>query len=113
MKIKVGDKVKVIAGSDKGKSGKVLKTLSRENRVVVEGVNVIKRHVKPNGQNEPGGIKEYEAPIHVSNVKLEEASKKEEKKTTKAKTTTKKETKAKEAKESKKTPKKAQKKEED
>ncbi len=112
MKIKVGDKVKVIAGSDKGKVGKVLKTFSKENRVVVEGVRVIKRHVKPNGQNEPGGIKEYEAPIHVSNVKLEESSKKEEKKTTKAKTT-KKETKTKEVKESKKTLKKAQKKEED
>ena len=95
MKIKVGDKVKVIAGSDKGKEGKVLRTIAKENRVVVEGVRVIKRHVKPNGQNEPGGIKEYEAPIHVSNVKLVDGAKKETKKATKAKTTDKKEVKEK------------------
>ena len=79
MKIKVGDKVRVIAGSEKGKEGKVIKTLSKENRVVVEGVKLVKRHVKPNGQNETGGIQEKEAPIHVSNVKLLDAVKKEKK----------------------------------
>ena len=87
MKIKVGDKVRVIAGSEKGKEGKVIKTLSKENRVVVEGVKLVKRHVKPNGQNETGGIQEKEAPIHVSNVKLLDAVKKEKKaKTTKNET---------------------------
>ena len=83
MKIKVGDKVRVIAGSEKGKEGKVIKTLSKENRVVVEGVKLVKRHVKPNGQNETGGIQEKEAPIHVSNVKLLDAVKKEKKKSSK------------------------------
>ena len=56
MKIKVGDNVKVIAGSDKGKTGKVIKTLKNENRVIVEGVHVVKRHMKPNRMNEVGGI---------------------------------------------------------
>lgn len=70
MKIKVGDTVTVIAGSDKGKTGKVIKTLRKENRVIVEGVHVVKRHVKPNRMNETGGILEIEAPIHASNVKV-------------------------------------------
>lgn len=70
MKIKVGDNVKVIAGADKGKTGKVTKTLKNENRVVVEGVHVVKKHIKPGRTNETGGIIEMEAPIHVSNVKL-------------------------------------------
>ena len=86
MKIKVGDNVKVIAGSDKGKTGKVIKTLKNENRVIVEGVHVVKRHIKPGRMNEVGGIVEVERSIDASNVKLVE-----EKKTTKtAKTTTKK-----------------------
>lgn len=70
MKIKVGDTVKVIAGANKGKEGKVIETLKKIDKVVVEKVNIIKKHVKPNGQNETGGIIEKEAPIHVSNVKL-------------------------------------------
>lgn len=70
MKIKVGDNVKVIAGSDKGKTGKVTKTLRKENRVVVEGVHIVKKHIKPNRFNETGSIVEIEAPIHASNVKL-------------------------------------------
>ena len=70
MKIKVGDNVKVIAGSDKGKTGKVTKTLKKENRVVVEGVHVVHKHIKPNRMNETGGIIQVEAPIHVSNVQL-------------------------------------------
>lgn len=49
MKLKVGDKVTVIAGKDKGKSGKIIKTLRNEDKVIVEGVNIIKKHVKPNG----------------------------------------------------------------
>ena len=69
MNLKVGDKVVVIAGSDKGKEGKIIKTLRSENRVVVEGVLIVKKHVKPNGQ-QAGGIVEVEAPIHASNVMI-------------------------------------------
>lgn len=83
MKIKVGDNVLVIAGADKGKSGKVIKTLKKENRVIVEGVHVVKKHIKPNRYNETGGILEVEAPIHASNVKL--IDEKTAKKTTKTK----------------------------
>lgn len=84
MKIKVGDNVRVITGSNKGKEGKVLKVLRNENRVLVDGVNVIKKHVKPNRTNESGGILEVEAPIHLSNVKvLGKETKKEVKKETK------------------------------
>ncbi len=86
MKIKVGDTVTVIAGSDKGKTGKVTKTLKKENRVIVEGVHVVKRHMKPNRMNETGGILEVERPIDASNVKLAD-EKKAEKKTKTAKTT--------------------------
>ncbi len=75
MKIKVGDTVKVIAGADKGKTGKVTKTLKREDRVIVEGVHIVHKHIKPNRMNETGGILEVEAPIHVSNVKLEDTVK--------------------------------------
>ena len=75
MKIKVGDEVIVIAGKDKGKSGKVIKTLKNENKVVVEGINIVKKHVKPNNQNDKGGIFDIEAPINVSNVKLVETKK--------------------------------------
>ena len=76
MKVKVGDNVKVIAGKDKGKTGRVIKTLKKDNKVVVEGINVVKKHVKPNRMNEVGSIVEVEAPIHVSNVKLVEETKK-------------------------------------
>ena len=69
MNLKVGDKVVVIAGSSKGKEGKITKTLRKENRVIVEGCNIVKKHRKGNGQ-ETGGILETEAPIHVSNVML-------------------------------------------
>ena len=69
MKLKVGDKVKVIAGSSKGKEGKIIKTLRDENRVIVEGVNIVKKHKKGNGQ-ETGGILEVEAPIAASNVMI-------------------------------------------
>lgn len=103
MKIKVGDKVRVITGSNKGKEGKVLKVLKKDNRVVVEGLNIVKKHVKPNAQNETGGILEIEAPIHISNVKvLDKESKKEAKKEVKeTKETKQKASKTKEKKESK------------
>lgn len=69
MKIKKGDRVKVIAGRSKGKVGDVIRALPGESRVVVSGVNMIKRHTKP-GRTEQGGIIEREAAIHVSNVAL-------------------------------------------
>ena len=69
MNFKVGDKVVVIAGSSKGKEGKIIRTLKNENKVIVEGCNIIKKHKKGNGQ-ETGGILEVEAPIHVSNVMI-------------------------------------------
>lgn len=69
MKIKQGDKVVVIAGKDKGKEGKVVKTLKNSSKVIVEGVNIVKKHIKPNG-GEDGRIAEIEAPLHVSNVML-------------------------------------------
>ena len=69
MNLKVGDKVKVIAGSSKGKEGKIIKTLRSSNRVIVEGANIVKKHRKGNGQ-ESGGILEVEAPIHASNVMI-------------------------------------------
>ena len=79
--IKVGDNVRVITGSNKGKEGKVLRVLRKENRVIIDGVNIVKKHVKPNRENETGGILETEAPIHISNIAV--ASKKAEKKETK------------------------------
>ena len=69
MNFKTGDKVVVISGKDKGKEGKITTVLRKENKVVVEGVNVVKKHVKPNGQNK-GNIVEVEAPIHASNVMI-------------------------------------------
>ena len=69
MNFKVGDEVVVITGSDKGKKGKIIKTLRAENRGVVEGVNIIKKHQKPTVQ-ETGGIVEIEAPINASNVMI-------------------------------------------
>ncbi|WDL98930.1 50S ribosomal protein L24 [Alicyclobacillus sp. ALC3] len=68
--VKKGDKVVVIAGKDKNKSGRVLLVDPKASRVVVEGVNVVKRHTKPNAVSPEGGVIEKEAPIHVSNVAL-------------------------------------------
>jgi len=68
-KIKRGDSVVVRTGRDRGKSGSVLRVLRSEERVIVEGVNVVKRHTRPS-QSQPGGIIEREAPIHISNVAL-------------------------------------------
>ena len=69
MNFKTGDKVVVIAGKDKGKEGKILNILRRENKVIVENVNIVKKHVKGNGQT-VGSINEVEAPIHASNVMI-------------------------------------------
>ncbi len=69
-KIKTGDEVMVLAGKDKGMKGKVLKIIKNKDRVIVEGVNMIKKHVKPSTENPQGGIEEKEAPIHISNVAL-------------------------------------------
>ncbi len=69
MNFKVGDEVVVITGSDKGKKGKILKTLKAENKVIVEGVHIVKKHQKPTGQ-ETGGILDVEAPISASNVMI-------------------------------------------
>jgi large subunit ribosomal protein L24 len=70
MHVKTGDEVLVITGKDKGKRGKIKQALPSENRVVVEGLNMIKRHMKQRGPGKPSGIIEMEAPIQVSNVML-------------------------------------------
>ena len=67
--VKKGDVVLVLSGADKGKSGRVLRVIPDKDRVVVEGVNMIKRHSRPTQRNPKGGIVEKEAPIHISNVK--------------------------------------------
>ncbi len=73
-KIKRNDQVLVIAGKDKGKKGRVLRIITDKNRVLVEGVGMVKKHVKPNPQrNVAGGILEQEAAIHISNVMLLDA----------------------------------------
>ncbi|MGM0214021.1 50S ribosomal protein L24 [Enterococcus sp. AZ109] len=68
MFVKKGDKVKVISGKDKNKEGVILEVLPKKDKVVVEGVNVVKKHQKPSQTAAQGGILEFEAPIHVSNV---------------------------------------------
>ena len=91
MKLKVGDKVRVMVGKDKGKDGKITHTFKNTNKVIVEGLNMVKKHKKPNNTNETGGIIETEAPINASNVmfldgygkpsrKIDRTSKKEAKK---------------------------------
>ena len=70
IKIRKGDLVRVISGTHKGKEGKVLKIDSGSQRALVEGVNIVKKHTKPNSQDPKGGIKEKEATIHVSNISL-------------------------------------------
>lgn len=70
MKIRKNDNVVVIAGNDRGKTGKVLKVFPKNSRIIIEGINLRKRHTKPNQKNPQGGILEKEAPIHVSNVMI-------------------------------------------
>ena len=69
-KIKVGDFVKVIAGSNKGSEGKVVSIIKKKEKVIVEGLNLVKKHIKPNSKNPQGGIEEKESPIHISNIFL-------------------------------------------
>lgn len=68
MKLRVGDTVQVIAGSDKGKTGEIIQILRKKDRVIVEGVNMVTKHIKPSQTDPEGGIVTREAPIHVSNV---------------------------------------------
>jgi len=70
MKIKKGDTVQVLSGNDKGKKGEVLQVLPKKDKVVVKGVNVRKKHVKPKKQNEEGGILSIECPIHASKLNV-------------------------------------------
>ena len=72
--IKKGDTVYVNAGNDKGKTGKVLEVLRSKDRVIVEGVNMVSKHTKPNPKNPQGGIVKQEASIHISNVNLVDAA---------------------------------------
>lgn len=67
MKVRKGDQVIVVAGRDRGKKGEILRVMPKENRVVVQGVNIIKRHTRPS-RTDAGGIVERESPIHASNV---------------------------------------------
>jgi len=69
-KIRKGDRVQVLAGRDKGKRGEVLRVIPDENRALVQGVNMVTRHQKPTGMNQPGGLTQKEAPIHLSNIAL-------------------------------------------
>jgi large subunit ribosomal protein L24 len=68
MKLRKGDKIVVLSGKDKGKTGTITKVLVKTNQVVIDGVNVMKRHQKPSQRNQDGGIVEFNAPIQASNV---------------------------------------------
>ena len=68
MRVAKDDTVMVISGDDRGKTGKVLKVFPKNLRIIVEGINFIKRHTKPKSRMQPGGLVEKEAPVHVSNV---------------------------------------------
>jgi large subunit ribosomal protein L24 len=69
-RIRKGDRVVVITGADRGKQGEVLRVLPKENRAVVQGVNIARHHTKPRGMGQPGGIVSKEATIHLSNIML-------------------------------------------
>ena len=69
-RIKKGDQVVVITGADKGRRGEVLQVMPKDERALVRGVRVVKRHTKPSGMGQPGGIVEKEGPIHLSNLML-------------------------------------------
>ena len=68
MKIRKGDKVRVLAGKDRGKEGEVMFAFPAKNTVIVEGVNLVKKHQRPQGEGQPGGIIDKDMPMHVSNV---------------------------------------------
>ncbi len=84
--VRKGDNVEVIAGNFKGSSGKVLEVIAREQRVLVEGVRMIKKHLKKSQDNPQGKISEREGPIHISNVKVLERAERNGKKDSKSKT---------------------------
>ena len=69
MFVKRGDNVKILVGKDKGKTGKVIRSIPREEKIVVEGINIAKNHTRPKREGEKGEIVEFPRPIHVSNVK--------------------------------------------
>lgn len=75
LKIKKGDIVKIIAGNDKGETGRVLRVYPQNMRILVEGVNVRKRHTRPNQSNQKGGILSKEMPVHYSNVQIVDSDK--------------------------------------
>lgn len=75
LKIKKNDQVMVIAGNDKGTTGRVLEVFPENMRVLVEGVNIRKKHIRPNQNNQQGGIQEVEIPIHYSNVMILDSDK--------------------------------------
>ncbi len=83
--VKKGDNVEVISGNFRGSTGKILQVLPKKNRVLIEGVRLIKRHLRKSQDNPSGSIAEREGPIHISNVKLVERAEKETKKKGKAK----------------------------
>ncbi len=70
MNFKTGDKVIIIAGKEKGKTGKITKILRDQKKIIVENLNIVKKHLKPDANNQEGGIISKEAPIHISNVML-------------------------------------------
>ena len=70
MKYKVGDNVKIIAGDQKGSSGKIIKIYRAKNKALVDGINIVKKHNKHNANNRKGGVVEKESPIHISNISL-------------------------------------------
>ena len=70
MKIIKGDSVRIMTGSDKGKEGRVLKSYPVKNKILIEGINIVKKHVRPNQDNPQGGITEKEMPVNISNVAL-------------------------------------------
>lgn len=70
LSLRKGDMVLVIAGDDKGKKGRVLEVIIETNRALVEGINIVSRHTKPNAQNQQGGIIKKEAPVNISNLKV-------------------------------------------
>lgn len=72
--VKKGDTVLVIAGDDKGKKGRILEVFNEKKRALVEGLNIVSRHTKPNAQNQQGGIIKKEAPINISNLKVVDKS---------------------------------------
>ena len=83
--VKKGDQVEVISGNFRGSTGKILQVVSRKNRVLIEGVRMIKKHLRKSQDNPSGSIAEREGPIHISNVKLVARAEKETKKKSKTK----------------------------